>query len=191
MFEVELKYCVTDLARTRERISAIGGHAASTCEHRDTYLNHPCRDFRVTGEALRIRRIDGVPMVTYKSAVDPGHAGQAKARQEFEWRLDPGDGDGTLTESLFANLGFEVVATVEKQRTTFQVAGDVNPPTITLDHLNGIGWFVEIECVLPVAQPSEVEVSQARHQVQLIADRLGLSSPEPRSYLRIMLESLD
>ena len=48
-------------------------------EHVDTYYNHPSRDFAETREALRIRRVDGVPMVTYKGTKLPG---EVKARRE-------------------------------------------------------------------------------------------------------------
>ncbi len=55
MFEVELKFHVPNPDVTRRSIDALGATVASTCTHADTYFNHPCRDFRQTGEALRIR----------------------------------------------------------------------------------------------------------------------------------------
>lgn len=192
MFEVELKFHVADPSILIEQIAFQGAVFVSEDRNEDTYYNHPCRDFAETGEALRVRREGDKPMVTYKapklaaSGGQPG--GEVKAREELEWRLDPGDQDGKSMERLFTHLGFRNVATVCKQRKTFRLGSDENALTITVDQVDDVGHYAEIECVLPTNEPTDKQVAEARNRVQTLANRLGLSQSESRSYLRMLLE---
>jgi len=203
MFEIELKFAVTDLATFECRLAEIGALPQSVQVHSDTYYNHPCRDFVETREALRVRRCDGVPMITYKGAKLPGIV---KARREMEWRLDPGDADGRKTEELLVALGFRHVATVSKRRQTFVIAGPPGEPSgmtkstppaaagqhsiaITIDQVEAVGTYTEIEITLDHAQPSEETLAVARAEISAIAVSLGLTEPEPRSYLRMLLDT--
>lgn len=202
MFEIELKFAVPDLAAFECRLAEIGAAPQAANHHSDAYYNHPSRDFAETHEALRVRRSDGVPMITYKGAKLPG---AVKARREMEWRLDPGDEDGSKTEELLVALGFRHVATVSKHRRTFLMPG---PPTgataiaqhqsdatgqqqvaVTIDQVEGVGCYTEIEITIDDAQPSDGALAEARGQVSAIAASLGLTEPESRSYLRILLEA--
>jgi adenylate cyclase class 2 len=183
MFEVELKFPVRDSASLAERLGQLGAEPLGAETHADTYYNHPCRDFAETREALRVRRIDGVPRVTYKG---PKLSGEIKARWELEWRLDPGDPDGAKTETLLQSLGFEAVATVLKRRQSFRVIDGDEPLTVTLDQVEQLGSYAEIETVAR----GEAEVPAARDRVARLAERLGLRTPEPKSYLRMLLERL-
>ncbi len=72
MFEVEQKFTIRDLQGFEQRLLQLGGIAGAREDHIDTYFNHPCRDFAATSEALRIRRINGKPLITYKGKKDPG-----------------------------------------------------------------------------------------------------------------------
>lgn len=185
MFEIELKFRVGDVSELRERLAENDAVLVSENENQDTYYNHPSRDFAESGEALRVRRIDGTPLVTYKGSKRPG---AVKAREELEWRLDPGDPTGESMETLFDRLGFRKVATVTKQRETFHL-GSSNPVTVTIDRVEGLGEFAEIERVLHEGSPSDEAVEKAREEVLDLASELGLKSPESRSYLRMQLES--
>ncbi|MCM2372504.1 class IV adenylate cyclase [Aporhodopirellula aestuarii] len=191
MFEVEQKYHVHNRAELVERLAIEDAILVSENENRDTYYNHPCRDFSQTGEALRVRRIDGVPLVTFKGTKRPG---LVKAREELEWRLDPGDDDGTKMERLLIHLGFREVATVTKRRETYRLGGAEDAITITIDEVASLGrdgqagLFAEIECVLPDANPTDDTIEATRARVSSLALTLGLREPEPRSYLRMQLE---
>lgn len=186
MFEIELKFQVDDHDRLIERVAAEGGVLVSRHRNDDTYYKHPSRDFAVTSEALRVRREDGKPMITYKG---PKRAGSAvKAREELEWRLDPGDPDGTMMEQLLVRLGFIPVTTVSKDRRTFRVGAGDDSMTVTIDVVESVGNYAEIECVLPTNEPTGDAVAQARRRVESLANRLGLTESEPRSYLRLLLE---
>ena len=187
MFEIELKFRADDHDALIERVAAEGGVFVSRHRNEDTYYKHPCRDFAATSEALRVRREDGKPMITYKG---PKLAGSSvKAREELEWRLDPGDPDGTSMERLLTQLGFQRVTTVCKDRRTYRVGSGTDPMSVTIDEVESVGSYAEIECVLASSDPSSDEVAQARQKVQDLADRLGLCNPEPRSYLRMLLEN--
>jgi adenylate cyclase class 2 len=192
MFEIEQKFHISDCRELVEKLDAIGAILVSEKDNTDTYYNHPCRDFAQTGEALRVRREDGLPMVTYKGQKLPG---DVKAREELEWRLDPGDTDGTLMERLLTQLGFHLVATVTKRRQTYRWGRSADPLTITIDEVPGLGsatapgLFAEIETVLDSNAPAADEIEAARARVSELAERLGLNRPESRSYLRMILES--
>lgn len=192
MFEVELKFRVDNPAALIEQITGEGAVFVSEDRNEDTYYNHPCRDFATTGEALRVRREGDKPMVTYKApmvaAASELPSGQVKAREELEWRLDPGDQDGSSMERLLTHLSFRKVATVCKQRKTFRLGSGENALTITVDQVDDVGHYAEIECVLATNEPSDEQVGEARNRVQNLADRLGLREPESRSYLRMLLE---
>ncbi|MCC9641497.1 class IV adenylate cyclase [Rhodopirellula sp. JC740] len=187
MFEVELKFRVDDEAVLRARLDVEDAKSVSENENKDTYFNHPCRDFAASGEALRIRRIDGEPLITYKGPKLPG---VVKAREELEWALNPGDAKGELTETLLLRLGFREVATVTKRRETFSV-GSTRPMTVTIDRVEGLGVYAEIERVLAETKPDDNAIQNARAEVEALATKLGLSNPEPRSYLRMQLERAD
>ncbi|SMP74336.1 adenylate cyclase, class 2 [Neorhodopirellula lusitana] len=201
MFEIEMKFRVDDHDGLIERIAQAGGVHVSRMTNEDTYFNHPCRDFVQTGEALRIRREDGVPMVTYKApklgvglsaeSDAANSAGQVKAREELEWRLDPGDQDGTSMQRLFQHLGFRQVAVVTKDRRTYRIGSDHAAMTVTVDEVESVGRYAEIECMLPTDAPTDEEVAEARGRVVKLAGELALAEAESRSYLRMLLEKLE
>lgn len=184
MFEVEQKFHLRDAGELRARLRDLGGQQISEEQQTDTYFNHPDRDFGETREALRIRCVDGAPMLTYKGPKLPG---KVKAREEMEWRLDPGDPDGEKTKQLWRALGFREVGTVRKHRQTYQPARlelHQTPILVTIDHVTELGQFAEVEMV--VASPEKVD--QARLQILKFSESIGLEETESRSYLTMLLE---
>lgn len=180
-YEVEQKYHLHHLESFEEALKEYDAVEALIEHHADTYYNHPCRDFAVTNEAFRIRRIGDVPMITYKGPKLPG---VVKARREMEWHLDPGDHDGSKTAELLEHLGFKEVATVRKIRRPFCVRDNTGPFGVVIDEVQGLGHFVEVEVM--VEKPEDIE--RARFKIQMIARQMGLDKPESRSYLRMVLE---
>lgn len=181
MFEVEQKFRVDDVSELQSRLTDMGASMGDPEQHSDTYYNHPKRDFAQTGEAFRIRRINGIPRITYKGVK---LSGAIKARREMEWRLDPGDPDGNQTEELLQVLGFRRVACVQKERLSYLLSGKRSAVGVVIDRVQPIGVFVELECI--VAEKSEIE--PARDQIHQLSGELGLRTPEPRSYLEMVLE---
>ncbi|WP_417736348.1 class IV adenylate cyclase [Rosistilla oblonga] len=182
-YEVELKFPVADLAALRRQLIDRGARPLGIQQHRDTYYNHPCRDFAQTHEALRIRRVDDQPMITYKGAKLDS---PVKTRIELEWALGAGDVDGSNTEAMLVHLGFRRVAEVAKQRESFAVQPEApsSELTVTLDDVQRVGTFAEIECI---AEADGIE--RAQEYVQAFAESLGLQNPEKRSYLRMLLQA--
>ena len=56
--------------------------------------------------------------------------------------------------------------------------------TITLDHVESLGDFVEIERIVR----NQEEIESAQRDIQEVAKRLRLSKIESRSYLGMLLE---
>ena len=77
--------------------------AGPAIDQEDIYLSHPSRDFRVTNEALRIRRIGDENRITYKG---PRLSGPTKTREEIEISLDHGQVAFEQLLRLLENLGF-------------------------------------------------------------------------------------
>lgn len=180
-FEIEQKYHLEDVGALECRLADLGATETALEQHRDRYYNHPSRDFRETSEALRIRRVDGIPLITYKG---PKFPGEVKARLEREWRLDPGDPDGSATEELLQILGFDPAATVRKERRCFDLPGEYRDFCVVIDDVCDLGRFAEVELV--VDEISEIE--EARRRIGDLARDLGLNRAEPRSYLRMLLD---
>ena len=86
---------------------------------------------------------------------------------------------------LFANLGFQPVATIRKSRTTFHLTEQLRKIEVALDQAEGLGDFAEIETL--AATESDLPAAQAA--VLAVASQLGLTEVEPRSYLRMALEA--
>lgn len=184
VFEVEMKFRIADPDAFRQRLIEIGATAVDTRIDEDTYYRHPCRDFAATREALRIRRIDGAALVTYKG---PKQASDVKTRQELEWPLGPSDPDGSQMAALLKNLGFMQVQVVRKSRETFRLQrGGSLPLTITIDYVEQLGSFVEVETVIDLGQ-----IEQAQNEVRAFAKSVKLDVPESRSYLRMLLQHLE
>jgi adenylate cyclase, class 2 len=179
-YEVEQKYHLQDLESFERALKGCDAVEEPIEHHADTYYNHPCRDFAATNEALRIRRIGDVPMITYKGPKLPG---AVKARREMEWRLDPGDQDGTQTAELLEQLGFKPVATVKKTRRPFTASDLTGPFGVVIDEVEELGLFVEIEILVE----KQEGIEQAREKIVMIAKQLGLHQAEARSYLRMVL----
>ncbi len=153
-------------------------------DHEDVYLNHPARDFARTNEAFRIRRIGDENRITYKG---PRRSGPTKTREEIEIPFAPGPDRFQQLLRLLENLGFRPVATVRKHRQTFHLNFQEHELEILLDTAEGLGPFAEIEALAS----SEADLPAAQQAVLALAGLLGLTSVEPRSYLRMILQNRD
>ena len=178
MLEVEAKYRVPagfalppDLAAT----------PAPAERHEDHYLAAPDRDLKATGEAFRLRRVGGRNYLTYKG---PKRAGPVKTRLEIEVPLAAGEGPTADAVKLFTALGYRPVAVVRKTREQFRFRRDGFDLAACFDDVAQVGRFVELEVV---ADESRADAAAAA--VQAAAAELGLTEPEPRSYLGMLLST--
>lgn len=177
MYEVELKVRA-DHDAVRDRLAECGAERVGAVRQVDTYYGAPHRDFAETDEALRVRRETpegGDPRheLTYKG---PKVDAASKTREEHETGIDdPGAVDAALRA-----LGFDPVATVEKDRERYRI-GDY---TVALDVVDGLGTFVEVE-----QAAAESDVGAVREgAADLLAD-LGLDPDAGirTSYLGLLL----
>jgi len=141
----------------------------------DIYLQHPCRDFALTDEALRVRSVNGRMELTYKGPKKL--VGGVKSRTEITIVFEPGRAQQLL--KLLNTLGFKRVLTVKKQRTYYRLRDAI----VALDRVEDLGCFIEIE------YRGEGGVEEARRRLEEIVEALGLSG-KPRitkSYLELLL----
>lgn len=189
-WEVEQKYVVLDAKAFTLQLTQCGFSKAETDDQMDLYFRHPCRDFRATDEAFRLRRINEQLVVTYKGK---RLGGTVKVRPEIELPLGADDYDGWV--SMLTQLGFEPLPEVRKHRTTYrQAAGSEAAGSeaagatliVTFDRVERLGNFAEIEQVVSCQD----EIPQAERDIHLLAEQLGLERTQPRSYLAQLLSLL-
>jgi len=195
MFEVEIKVRA-DVDAVRDRLRDAGAERVDARRQRDEYYDAPHRDFAETDEALRVRRETSLPdgigsgdattdsgdspvpsettKITYKGPLlDEG----SKTRAEHETEVS----DAEAAAGVLSGLGFEPAATVVKRREFWAFDGF----TVTLDVVDGLGEFVEIE--RSIADESAIEA--VRNDALAALDRLGLDGDEQvrTSYLGLLL----
>ena len=200
MYEVELK-----LRADHESVRAALDDAGATLDRRvrqvDTYYDAPHRDFAETDEALRLREevrerlgksgpesatgseeradvadAESTTRVTYKG---PLVEAKSKTREEHETAV----ADGDEAAGILAGLGFEPAAVVEKDRTFFTLDGY----TVSLDRVDGLGEFVEIE-----AETAESDdIGEVREGAADVLRRLGFDPDDQirTSYLGLLLDA--
>jgi adenylate cyclase class 2 len=190
MYEVEVKL-PADHEAVRERLADAGAAHESSVTQRDTYYGAPHRDFAETDEALRVRREtrspggttdpdegDGAETTTKLTYKGPRVDADSKTRTEHETVV----GDDESADGVLSGLGFEPVATVEKERDFYRLDGY----TVTLDAVTDLGEFVEVE----TAARSEDEIDAARDGAFAVLRDLGLDPDDQirTSYLGLLLD---
>lgn len=180
MYEVELKFAVPDPAAVTARLAAWGAVEQAPQSQLDRYFNHPCRDFAESHEALRVRSIGSRNVITYKGPVVDT---QTKMRREIEPEFASGPAAVAELVEMLTLLGFRPVRDVCKVRTPYAYEREGRAFEIAVDRVEGLGSFVEIETLA-----NEASRDAARDAVLAVARELGLSQPERRSYLKMLLE---
>jgi adenylate cyclase class 2 len=179
MLEVEVKYAGADFAALERRLREWGAKEDPPRTDADHYFNAPDRDFAVTDEALRLRRIGDRNFVTYKG---PKRDAQTKTRSEIEVPFALGSQPAADFARLLVQLGYRPVAVVRKARRVFHLQRGGFALEATLDDVEGVGRFAELEIQAP-----EEQFDAARDVLLQTADELGLSAGERRSYLELLL----
>lgn len=160
-FEIEQKYRIKNPSKIRVLLRRLGAkkvHAGK--EYNELY------DFngrlRAKQSILRLRKWGKKALLTFKGR---RLKSKYKKRVEIETPVD-----FEKTQWLLRMVGFRPIAEYRKKREEFKLG----TAAVTLDHLSGHGWFVEIE-----GQPKSIDAA---------ARKLGLSDKdlEPRSYLQIV-----
>jgi len=178
--EVELKFPVLDFGPVVAQLAGLGAEISPPQEEVDRYYAHPARNFAQTDEALRIRQKGGKCFLTYKGPkLDPN----TKTRQEIDLPLPPGPDTLAAWDTLLQALGFQPVAEVQKLRQKAFLTWQEDRVEISLDEVANLGYFVELELVT-----DQAGLELARSALFALANQLGLSQSERRSYLELLLE---
>jgi homotetrameric cytidine deaminase len=144
---IEIKARDADPERTLERALALGAEDQGELAQRDTYFA------RASGRLKLREQSPGDPeLIEYRRE-------DAAAARVSDYRLVPVADAGALREALAAALGTLVV--VEKRRRLLLKDG----VRIHLDHVEGLGEFVELEAVAPDAGQAELERVRAALEI--------------------------
>ncbi len=168
MLEIEAKAWARSFSDIEKRLEELGASYLGEEVQKDTYFQHPERDFVKTDEALRIRDVDGKFTLTYKG---PKLDKLTKTREELNVDIQ----DRKAMEEVLFRLGFRAAAKVEKRRRNYR-AGEYR---VMLDEVKGIGDFLEIEKEAQEYEPEEL--------IAFLGE-LGIKEDavERRSYLEIL-----
>jgi adenylate cyclase class 2 len=180
LFEVELKFPVPNLAAFSKQLADLNVPISTLQAETDLYFAHPSRDFVQTDEALRLRRKGDANYITYKG---PKIDATTKTRREIELPLGPGNDSFQSWKALLEAVGFRPVAEVHKSRRKAAIPWQGRTVEASLDEVEGVGTFVEFELVV-----DEPEVEAARSCIISLAQSLGLTKGQRRSYLEMLLE---
>jgi adenylate cyclase class 2 len=180
MLEVEVKFAVADFSRVEAALAARGVSIAPPRRDADHYFNAPDRDFGVTDEAVRVRTIGEKNFVTYKG---PKIDRETKTRLEIEVPLADGEEVATDFRRLLTHLRYRPVAVVRKTRRVAEFTRDGFEMQMTLDDVDGVGQYAELEVVAP-----EDRADAAKTAVLAVAAEFNLTQSERRSYLQLLLE---
>jgi len=165
--EIEIKCYCDDDKNVKNLLSEIGAEFIDKRFERDIYFNHPSKDFKDTDEALRLRTVGEKTLITYKG---PKVSKISKARIEHETEVK----DYSSMNNILESLGFVQSGIVEKERYIYSFNG----MEISIDYVEGLGIFVEIEKIGELKDEIEKELFNT-------AERLGLVRFERRSYLEL------
>jgi adenylate cyclase class 2 len=180
MWEVEMKFAVADFAQLEAAMAAKGAAIQPPRQDADHYFNAPDRDFAKTDEAVRVRSIGEKNFVTYKG---PKIDRETKTRLEIEVPLADGETAANDFRQILIHLRYRPVAIVRKTRRIAEFSRDGSDMQLTLDEVDGVGKYAELEVMAP-----EERAAAAKASVLAVAAELGLTNTERRSYLQLLLE---
>jgi adenylate cyclase class 2 len=190
LIEVEIKVPLStdDFEHIREAILKLGGEYLTNESQQDIYYDHPCRSFRETDEAVRVRKripltreetetIYPLPELAYKG---PKMDTKSKTRLELSVSIL----DNSVVTAILEELGFRTVAKIVKERAIFKYGS----ATICIDNVEEVGTFMELERLVS----AEEEIEPVREELFEIVKNLGLDAMKSvrKSYLELYLEKL-
>ncbi|MHA2298323.1 MAG: class IV adenylate cyclase [Candidatus Hodarchaeales archaeon] len=187
MLEIEIKIKINKISeeRLKKFVNNSDIRGRKTRE-KDFYLD---RDFEMssTDKALRIRlsETEGKKWIelTYKG---PKLSDQVKSRKEINIKLDECQLDNVLT--FFEQLGFNPVGKVSKKRVTWDLVLDGWKYHVSLDKVDDLGTYLEIETTTTMEKKGEGEKRVSSMLCQLIGeDEVSKSKSILKSYLELIL----
>lgn len=176
--EIEMKAWVDNPEQTRNVILDMGASLLRTYEKSDSYFAQTIpqagnRDVRL--------RMDGTSaIVTMKDK--KLHEG-LETNSEREFTVS----DPENFTFLLENSGYRLKITKQKKGTAYQYGEYL----LELSLVRGLGWFLEIERVVPGNAPAE-QVEQSREEIQNIFSSLGIpeTAVESRRYTQMLEDQI-
>jgi len=171
MIEKEVKIRVTSkdkLHIVEEYLVKSGGVLRGKYVVVDEYFSHPCKDFKKTDEALRIRVQSGEIILTYKCS---RISRMPKVREEISARVS----DYEAMRNILLKLGFTPLARIVKYRKEY-VLKEIQ---VFIDDVKELGCFIEVECE---NEKSLMEFLNMLEKMEV------LGGVEERTYLEMYLE---
>ncbi|AOL16130.1 adenylate cyclase [Sulfolobus sp. A20] len=139
----------------------------------DIYFNFIYRNFKITDEAVRLRKINDKIELTYKG---PKISSSIKAREEITVRLDS---INNIVEFL-NKLGLYPVMTVKKIRYNYSDGSFI----VSLDYVEELGEFVEIE-----AKNEALDESKIQNYISEFIRKYNIKGkPTTKSYLELLID---
>ena len=173
--EVEVKIRLSSVKEFDDIIKGLSAKFIDSNVEEDLYFNHPNRNFKNTGEVLRLRQDNrGRVTLTYK-AIRPS---AYKSKLEIEVEVN----DYQAMLEILKNLGFKPVAKIVKNRRIYEIDFLGNKVHFLLDEVKGLGTFLEIEVMSKNTEEGE-------RLLKAILSKLNLTGRIiTRSYLEMMLD---
>ncbi len=191
MLEIEMKFRIED-SNAYEKLlkSTLGVTLGPATTESDVFFTNEALGFPNQGKALRIRRRGNYLAATFKG---PRLDSETKTREEIELTLVDERKEQTEENALrvekarkewirfYERLGFLPYGEVNKSRRRGRVEFMGRQLEITLDTIDGLGSFTELE-----ATAEKEEYEEARGVVIVLAKKLGLTVSITRSYLSLI-----
>jgi len=180
MIEVEFKVQVPkdEFAKAMTKLIFDNVFQKEKISMEDLYFQHPCKNFKKTDEALRVRQIGDKILIAYKG---PKLTKKAKTREELEIRVVA---EFSSVKAFFEKLGFAPILTVKKERTTFVTSQGIK---VSFDVVDELGTFIELETEIP----DKDKISYHEQQMMsFLKDYLNVKKGKlvRKSYLELLLE---
>ena len=177
MIEVERKFRANSLmnAKVVAWLNAHGAFEKDLQYQVDTVFlirSDSFKDFTKGDPVVRLRIVNNDVSLAYKRAMN--ESGDAV---EHEMKVESFD----IACAMLADMGYKIVTEIRKHRKEY-VLQDI---TVTLDEVEGLGLFLEIEAI---CQPGEEAAAETK--VAGMADALGLGKEdvEPKKYDVLLAE---
>ncbi|MFW9996299.1 MAG: class IV adenylate cyclase [Candidatus Odinarchaeota archaeon] len=186
MLEIELKIELNKRSEEKLRkFIASRGVKGREAREDDYYLD---RNFELArgDKALRIRlaEINSEKMIelTYKGAK---LSNKIKSRHEITIKLEERNIDAVL--HLFEQLGYDLVGVVKKTRTYWDIEKDGWKFLVSLDRVEDLGTFMEIETLRDMEEKEEAERKVHELLDLMTGEEAGKSKSILQSYLELVL----
>jgi adenylate cyclase class 2 len=185
VYEVELKFPLTDAPAVERALGRLAARFEPSIDQVDRYFAHPSREFAETDEALRLRRTGDTLAITWKG---PRIGRAAKTRREIELPLaaiPESIGPMPTLEAwtgLLEALGFRLVREVEKRRRPARISWRGAAVDLAWDRVAGLGDFLELEILA-----GEEGIPLAVELLESLATEIGCGPAERKSYLELLL----